>query len=444
MKSRYKKPGNTRSKQLVTIFILIIFLIGILGQATAEIEPEEIGSSPGRFNSIVSMDIDEDGRHEIVFGNYDGYLTIIENIGGDFVLEWRSKNLGTRLWGVEIFDVDNDGELEIFAGSGEGAIYAFGAKSHKLEWSYEGMIRDAHGIEIADLENDGTYEIIVGTGYKMDNPFGTIYIFHYGDSDPISKIGPFDSRLRGIDVADVDNDGTNELIIGSGVALGEQPGEGYIRIFDAITKNLEWQSPDLGGDATAVEVVDIDDDGILDIIVGNGYRYHEGWLRIINYDPSTQDYQEIWRSKDIGPKPYGLSVADIDNDGVIEFVVGNEAGYVYIFDSRSKNIEWKSELLGNDVLGIAIDDVDLDGVPEIIAAQGGYTGKGDFTSGYTDPHIYIIDGKTHDIEIIIGTTNYVTWTYQILILILIIVLLIQLNVYTKMYRGGAKSRTKSS
>jgi hypothetical protein len=345
---------------------------------------------------------------------------------------------------LEVFDIDEDGELEIFAGSGEGAIFAYGAKSHKLEWSYEGMIRDAHGIEIADLEKDGTYEILVGTGYKMDNPFGTLYIFHYGDSAPVSKIGPFDSRLRGIEVADVDNDGTNELIIGSGVTLGEAPGEGYIRIFDAISKNLEWQSPDLNGDAIAVEVVDIEDDGILDIVVGNGYRYHEGWLRVINYDPQTQDYKEVWKSRDIGPKPYGLAVDDIDNDGVIEFVVGNEAGYVYIFDSEEKNIEWKSELLGNDVLGIAIDDVDLDGTPEIIAAQGGYTGKGDFTSGYTDPHIYIIDGKTHDIEITIGSTNYVTWTFQILILILIIILLVQLNIYTKMLRGGAGKRSKSS
>ncbi len=431
-------------RKVTVILIFLLLLANWLPIGSAEVEPETLGSAPGRFNSIVSMDIDDDGRHELVFGNYDGYLTILENIGGDYILEWRSKNLGTRLWGVAVHDIDDDGVMEIFAGSGDGAIYAFDAKTHKQEWSYEGMIRDAHGIEIADLEQDGTLEIIVGTGYKMDNPYGTIYIFHYGDSAPLVKLDPFDSRIRGIEVADVDNDGVNELIVGSGVALGEQPGEGYIRIFDAVTKNLEWRSPDLNGDATAVEVVDVDGDGILDIIVGNGYRYHEGWLRIFNYNNQTKVYDETWKSRDIGPKPYGLAVDDIDNDGVIEFVVGNEAGYVYIFDSITHKIEWKSELLGNDVLGIALDDVDFDGTLEIIAAQGGYTGKGDFTSGYTESHIYVIDGETHEIEIIIGTTNYVTWTYQILILILIIVMLVQLNIYTKMVRGGAKSRTKSS
>ena len=114
--------------------------------------------------------------------------------------------------------------------------------------------------------------------------------------------------------------------------------------------------------------------------------------------------------------------------------MGNLAGYIFIFEQTSSGIkeEWKSKMLGSDIFGIDIADVDDDGTIEIIASQGGYTGKGDYTSGYTEPHIYIINGKTHKIENTIGETSPVETILTILVLVLFITFLIGLNFFARM------------
>ena len=132
-------------------------------------------------------------------------------------------------------------------------------------------------------------------------------------------------------------------------------------------------------------------------------------------------------SEDIGPKAYGLDVGDIDGDGIIEIVVGNQPGYIWIFDASTYEVEWKSPLLGTDILGIEIADVDLDGEAEIIATQGGYIGKSDWTSAYTNPHIYVINGKTHEVEFKLGEPDYMVIVLQAAIIILVVITLVHLN-----------------
>jgi hypothetical protein len=407
-----------------------------------EIQSATLGSAPGRFNSILCDDIDADGNYEIVYGNYEGYLTILEYRGFDYHLEWRSVSLGTRLWGLALADVDGDGILEIIVGNGEGIVQIFDARSHKSEWRSPQLMRDAHGIATTDINRDGKIEIIVGTGYKTDVGWGSLYILEPHASQPIQKIATFDSRLRAIAVDDVDSDGTAEIIVGSGVSLGDTAGEGYIRIFDSHTYTLEWQSPNLGGDAVAVQVKDLDVDGITDIIVCTGYRYTAGKVHVINYDKSLGSYITKYTIEDIGAKPYGLAVGDIDGDDLSELIIGTQAGYIHVFDGISRQLKWKSHLLGIDVLGICVADVDKDGTTEIIAAQGGYKGKGDFTSAYTAGHIYIINGKTYEFEATLGEIDYFGYLLEALVVILIIMIIIQLNIYTSIRKKHRKQQRK--
>lgn len=430
---------------LTTVFLLP-------NVAGLEIDESFLGSAPGRFNSVKICDLDGDGYKEIVFGNYEGYLNIIEWKGDEFRAAQHAGPYGERLWGIHVEDIDSDGSEEIIAGDGEGTLQVFNGSTLEVRFRMTDLVRDVHGIAVGDADNDGEQEIVVGTGYKMDHPLSAIYVYSADTGELEDQFFPGDaSRMRGVAIADIDGDSYNELIFGTGVSLGETPGEGYLNIFqyDGSNYSREWISDDLDGDAVALEIIDVDGDGNLEIVTSNGYREGPGFLFIFRYvgtggEGTPAIYERVWESENIGPKPYGLDVGDIDADGINEIVIGNLAGYIWIFDGHTREVEWKSSPLGSDIFGIDLGDVDGDGQIEIVAAQGGYQGKADFTSAYTAPHIYILDGAKHTIEIALGGRDFFGWSLQILVAVLIIILLVGLNIYFSQRRRKDVTREKES
>ncbi|MFQ5910487.1 MAG: FG-GAP repeat domain-containing protein [Thermoplasmata archaeon] len=421
------------------------------GVAALEIDESYLGSAPGRFNSVKICDLDNDGNKEIVLGNYEGYLNLIQWKGDEFRGDKHMGPYGKRLWGIHVADIDGDGAEEILAGDGDGNLRVFNGSTFDVRFKMTGMVRDVHGIAVGDVDNDGEREIVVGTGYKMDFPLSAIYVYSANTGELENQFYPGNaSRMRGVAIADIDGDSFNELIFGTGVSLGETPGIGYLNIyqFDGSDYTREWQSDDLNGDVVAIEVLDVDGDGNLEIVASNGYREGPGFLFIFRYlgeDPEGRvEYEKVWESENIGPKPYGLDVADIDADGIDEIVIGNMAGYIWIFDGSTHEVEWKSPPLGSDIFGIDLGDVDGDGQIEIVAAQGGYQGKGDFTSAYTAPHIYVLDGSKHTIEVALGGRDYVGWVLEMLIAVLVIGLLVGLNVYFSRKKRNATAKGKES
>jgi hypothetical protein len=413
---------------------LLLVLVLVASMTSAVVEPEVLRSGCGRFQSLHVGDVDGDGNTEVLFGTYEGYTVQLQYRAGDFTVEWESPQHSERAWGLAVGDCDDDGDLEVVVGDGEGDLFVYDAVSHDLEWKRLGqMVRDAHGIVIADLEGDGVTEIVVGTGYKTDQGWGTLYVWPGDGSSggPLRTFGPYDSRLRGIAVADLDGDGANEMVFGSGVNLGDIEGQGYLRVIDAVTGELEWESDDIGGDAQGLVVYDTDLDERPNIVVGSGYRYREGHVSVFQYDPVSGSYEEQWSTGNIGPKAWGVAVGDTDGDGSVEVVVGNQPGYIRILDASSGTVEWESDLLGTDIFGMKLADVDGDGRVDIVASQGGYQGKGDFTSGYSDPHIYVIDGETREFKYVLGERDLGGTLLTGLLLVLVLTALILVGVLAK-------------
>jgi len=358
-------------------------------------------------------------------------IASVEYFGGEPSVDWTSERFGTRAWGLRLGQFDDDPAMEIIIGDGDGVVRSIDGRTKELEWESEAVDRDAHGLLLHDVDGDGRNELLVGTGFKTDQGWGQVYFFRDNSSAPYRELpAPWNSRLRELHIGDLDRDGEEELLVCSGAALGDVPGEGYFRVYDLASLEVEFTSPDLGGCVEGLKVMDLDGDGGQEIILSNGYRYREGHCFIYSYDGST--YERLWKSGNIGPKAYGLDAADIDGDGTFEIVAGNMAGNIFVFDGASMSLEWTSGNLGRDMLGITLFDIDSDGDIEIVAGQGGYNGKGDYTSGYTTPHIYVIDGRTKEVESVIGDMDPTIPWLRIALVLLLVLLVVQMAMISRL------------
>ena len=76
------------------------------------------GTEVGALNAIKSADIDNDGEDELIFGNSQGYVHILDwnSSANAFSEEFQSIDLGGPVRGIEIGQIDDDPQLEIIVG----------------------------------------------------------------------------------------------------------------------------------------------------------------------------------------------------------------------------------------------------------------------------------------------------------------------------------------
>ena len=74
----------------------------------------------------------------------------------------------------------------------------------------------------------------------------------------------------------MDNDGTNEILTRYEASLYQ----GTLRVFDAASYNLEWESGNIGGSRGGAVVADLDNDGADEIVAGGGTAQYHGNLYV--------------------------------------------------------------------------------------------------------------------------------------------------------------------
>ncbi|GFE61942.1 FG-GAP-like repeat-containing protein [Geobacter sp. AOG2] len=174
----------------------------------------------------------------------------------------------------------------------------------------------------------------------------------------------------GLYTADLDGDGTPEIIAGASISGFAGNSAWYV-----VRKNASggydqvWRSPLYGVTIARILLADMNGDGKDDVVVAMA----DGTVHI--YDGPT--LQEI-RTLHIITSLSDIAVADLDGDGAREIAASNGSG-VYVYDGQTGAVKWSVASGGGT--SIAVGNVDADAAPEIVTTT--YGGKGYVLNGQT-------------------------------------------------------------
>lgn len=292
----------------------------------------------------IPLDVNGDGYMDIVSGAWFGRtLTWRENPKGEPV-EWQVHAI-SEVGNIErpcCYDIDQDGTIEIIPNTPSGPVRIFklvkdanGKGTGKFEEFVAFNQNSGHGMGFGDVNGDGRPDIVLASGWleAPENPLGGEWAWH-----PEFTLVP--SASVPILVHDVNGDGLNDLIVGAGHDYGlawyEQKRDG--------DGNRTWVKHDICTERSQyhdMQLVDIDNDGELELVTGKRYYGHSG------HDPGANDPVGIYYFKlnggefvrqtiDYGdPKEHSGAgiffwVADLDGNGWKDIVAPGKEG-LYLF-----------------------------------------------------------------------------------------------------------------
>lgn len=346
------------------------------------------------MGSPLCMDVDGDGRNEILQGAVDldsywaGGMVNLWDADGNSLPNWPVL-VGYYGWpsSLAVGDIDGDGDYEVVAASEvDGEVYAFHVDSGQpLDGNWPAAVGGwygyiAAGPVLADLDGDGDSEILVALDLESGSTDGLIALQHDGSylwRRRYTAAGP-------ISVADLDRDGDVEIAL---CGLGPGLNRLYTFILDHNGQQVaRWR----GGSPKGTAFADLDGDGKTEMIFCT-----ETEVTAVRADGST-----VWKTRTDDPLDTGggLCIGDLDGDGLSEVYVATYVegdGFlftrVYAFDHKGKLQTAKGypkTIMGDPSRCTPlVADIDGDGAKELIVGSGGeplmaWEADGSITPGF--------------------------------------------------------------
>lgn len=337
---------------------------------------------------VALADLDSDGIDEVLIGiNKTFYV-----IKGDGSLLIEKELTGAILLPPTVADLDDDGDWEIVINCGYpstvGGVYVLDHEGNDMPgWpvSFDGnwMI---NAPAVSDMDGDGVMEIV--TGERVSGSVGNVHVLkldgtEFNENWPIN-IGATPAFTPSI--GDVNNDGSKDIVI-AGSSTGMHIFNSDGSLFDGFPVlgagvSYSYQSPIL---------VDLDDDENLEVVGSN-----HGDAPAFYAMKADGNYMEGWPYALDGWTYSPVSVADFDEDGVYEifggnpnFSEGNALPTIYGMSPDGEDLDnFPIEKIGGNEGVISIADVNNDGVLDLVFGSNITDSE-----GYGFIHAYSLDGS---------------------------------------------------
>ncbi len=303
---------------------LNLFLSGQDGLETNPIIINYPNIFPG-LSALSVGDIDNDGLNDIVIGIQDQIGIFRQNDDHTFG-NAEMMYSGNSVDGISIGDVDNDGLNDLAVSHwNEPSIKIFHQTANGfITSSYPKPEGGRDQIHIGDMNGDGLNDVVVMIGQLQESG---LHVFLQNQTGALQPYVTYQSPTPGIEgwmngfaIGDLNGDGLNDLVATQG---GNEP-DARISIWyqDPISNNFQiglllqaYQAP------VSVEIADLDCDGRNEIIVG-----HQGFGAISVFEQENglfNGYNVFHFSADGPSDNSGLGVADINGDGRKDVLTAN-------------------------------------------------------------------------------------------------------------------------
>ena len=293
-----------------------------------EIEKNQRDLNLTAGRSVVCVDRKGDGNYGVYVANYGGPTRFYEYADDIIVDKSVQLNLAKITGGRAVVagHIISD-KIDVFAANERGANFLYKNNNGKFldvanEYRIEDLLQNGRGTALSDIYYRGRLDILNGNW----GGFHRAYVLKENKFEDIAK-PPFDepSRIRTIISADFDNDGYDEVFMNN---IGE-PNKLFKILDDGVIEQIPLDvglEPD--GYGTGAAVADIDNDGILELLVSHGESFDQPLSLYKAKIGSNRKYLRVKPLNKYGAPARGATVTLISNLRKHSKTIDSGSGYL--------------------------------------------------------------------------------------------------------------------